>query len=153
MICLPHTMMFGWACQSLERPLNTMFPILPCGTEYVTEPLSVQKKGVSPNLQLRMKKKINRICAGSRKKGIGFSKSNFFRFAGDLASNRGTPFKNGRPSDKWWRLVKKRHNNISLRTPETTASVRNEMMTRVREPYFISLKAEMTTMKSPTKRV
>ena len=39
--------------------------------------------------------------------------------------------------------LKKRHNNISLRTPETTASVRHEMVTRVREPYFISLKAEM----------
>ena len=110
-----------------------MFPILPCGTEYLTESLSVQKTGVSPNLQLRMKKKIRNWVF----------KIHFFRFAGDLASNRSTPFKNGRPSDKWWRLLNKRHNNISLRTPETTASVRHEMMTRVRDSYFISLKAEM----------
>ena len=103
----------------------------------------MQKTGVSPNLQLRMKKKLIEYEQDRAKKGIGFSKSNFFRFAGDLASNRGTPFKNGRPSDKWWRLLKKRHNNISLRTPETTASVKHEMMTRVREPYFISLQAEM----------
>lgn len=56
----------------------------------------------------------------------------------------GTPFKNGCPSDKWWRLLKKRHNDISLKTPESTAAIRHEMMTEERvKPYFQSLKSEL----------
>jgi hypothetical protein len=38
------------------------------------------------------------------KLGIGFSKQNFLKCAGDLAIKRKHPFKNKSPSDKWWRL-------------------------------------------------
>ena len=69
-------------------------------------PLSA-KDGGKPKLTAEDEKKLIEYEQDRAKKGIGFSKSNFFRFAGDLASNRGTPFKNGRPSDKWWRLLKK----------------------------------------------
>ena len=65
------------------------------------------KDGGKPKLTAEDEKQLIEYGQDRAKKGIRFSKSNFFRFAGDLASNRGTPFKNGRPSDKWWRLLKK----------------------------------------------
>ncbi|XP_033726609.1 uncharacterized protein LOC117316197 [Pecten maximus] len=44
----------------------------------------------------------NRACMG-----IGFSKTNFLRYAADLASKRGKPFKNPIPTGKWWKGIKK----------------------------------------------
>jgi hypothetical protein len=35
--------------------------------------------------------------------GVGFSKSNFLRFASTVAQKDGKGFKNGKPSDMWWR--------------------------------------------------
>lgn len=102
------------------------------------------KDGGKSKLTHEDEKKLIEYAQDRASKGIGFSKSNFFRFAGDFAYKRGTPFKNGCPSDKWWRLLKKRHNDISLRTPESTAAIRHEMMTEERvKPYFQSLKSEL----------
>lgn len=102
------------------------------------------KDGGKSKLTHEDEKKLIEYAQDRASKGIGFSKSNFFRFAGDLAYKRGTPFKNGCPSDKWWRLLKTRHNDISLRTPESTAAIRHEIMTEERvKPYFQSLKSEL----------
>lgn len=72
--------------------------------------------------------------------GIGFSKSNCLRFAGAMAESRGLKFKHGKPSDMWWRRFKARHGTFSLRSPEATASVRHDAMTRQRMArYFHEL--------------
>lgn len=72
--------------------------------------------------------------------GIGFSKPNFLRAAGELAKSRGVTFKNGKPSEMWWRRFKGRQNDVSLRTPEATSSSRHIGMTRERvTKYFNAL--------------
>ncbi|XP_052281215.1 uncharacterized protein LOC127878723 [Dreissena polymorpha] len=74
-------------------------------------------------------------------KGLGFSKSNFMRFVGVFADENGKSFENGRPSDMWWRNLKARHPNFSLRCPEPTAANRHAAMTRSRiHSYFQDLK-------------
>lgn len=80
-------------------------------------------------------------CAINRSQmGIGFSKSNFLRFAGAMAESRGLRFKHGKPFDMWWRRFKARHDTFSLRSPEATASVRHDAMTRQRMArYFHEL--------------
>lgn len=72
-------------------------------------------------------------CAINRSQlGIGFSKSNFLRSAGAMAESRGLRFKHGKPSDMWCCRFKARHDTFSLRSPEATASVRFDAMTRQR---------------------
>lgn len=72
--------------------------------------------------------------------GIGFSKPNFFRFAGAVAKAKGVALKSGRPSDMWWRRMKKRHPEFSLRSPEATSTVRHNAMSRDRlNRYFKAL--------------
>lgn len=74
--------------------------------------------------------------------GIGFSKETFLRFAGQFAASEGVIFKNGVASEKWWRGLKKRHPEFSLRTPEPTGSGRHMSMTRLRmSQYFSQLKS------------
>jgi hypothetical protein len=74
------------------------------------------------------------------KLGIGFSKQNFLKCAGDLAIKRKQPFKNKSPSDKWWRLMKKRTNKdfISLRSPEGTTGLRHKGMSKARVSSFFN---------------
>ncbi|CAC5402457.1 unnamed protein product [Mytilus coruscus] len=58
--------------------------------------------------------------------GIGFGKKTYLRYAGQLAQKRGINFKNKIPSDKWWRLHKKRFSDtLTLRKPEATAAIRH----------------------------
>lgn len=86
--------------------------------------------------------------------GIGFSKHNFIRAAGELAKKRQINFKSSNPSDMWWRGLKTRHNNFSLRTPEATASNRHTAMTRERlEQYFTALGKVLTDNKLQAKHV
>ena len=79
--------------------------------------------------------------------GIGFSKANFKRAAGALARQRGATFKRGVPSEKWWVLFKKRNGGeVSLRQPESTASIRHKTMTKERtEKYFFALREVLMT--------
>ncbi|KAJ8298116.1 hypothetical protein KUTeg_024647 [Tegillarca granosa] len=73
--------------------------------------------------------------------GIGYSKMNFFRAAGELTKNRGLAFKRGVPSEKWWTLFKKRNNGPSLRMAEGTAEIRHKSMRPERvKMYFEVLK-------------
>lgn len=134
--------MYARACLCGERLSYTMSLIVQRVSNRV--PLTAKDGGGESKLTHEDEKKLIEYAQDRASKGIGFSKSNFFRFAGDLAYKRGTPFKNGCPSDKWWRLLKKRHNDISLRTPESTAAIRHEIMTEERvKPYFQSLKSEL----------
>jgi len=74
-------------------------------------------------------------------RGTGFSKTNFLRFAGVLAQRNGKGFKQGKPSNMWYRRLKGRHTSFSLRTPEATGTVRHDAMSRVRlANYFSELK-------------
>ncbi|XP_021363005.1 uncharacterized protein LOC110456536, partial [Mizuhopecten yessoensis] len=70
--------------------------------------------------------------------GIGFSKSNFLRFAGSMANTRNISLRWAKPSDMWWRWLKRRHEGFSLRTPEATATVRHDAMSRDRMRLFFS---------------
>jgi hypothetical protein len=102
------------------------------------------RDGAKPKLSTADEKKLINYAYERARRGIGFSKANFFRYAGDLATKRQTPFKNGRPSDKWWRHLKKRNGDITLRSPESTAAIRHQMMTEERVmPYFNTLKQEL----------
>ena len=72
--------------------------------------------------------------------GIGFGKKQFFDYATKLAAKHKYKFKNGKPSEKWWRLLKKRHDRMRLRRPEPTAAVRHMCMDRSKVgSYFKSL--------------
>ena len=74
--------------------------------------------------------------------GICFTKQTFLRFAGNFAEHEGVRFSKGVATDKWWRGLKKRHPNFSLRSPEATSSGRHMAMTRLRLcKYFAALKS------------
>ena len=88
--------------------------------------------------------------------GIGFGKKTYLRYAGQLAQKRGINFKNKIPSDKWWRLHKKRFpDTLSLRKPEATAAIRHKQMNPENVgSYFDALKETLLKhqlMNSPEK--
>ena len=80
-------------------------------------------------------------CAAERAKmGIDFIKPNFLRFAGAMAKSKGILLKQGKPSDMWWRRLKSRRTDFSLRTPEPTGTARHVAMSRERlQRYFEAL--------------
>ena len=74
--------------------------------------------------------------------GIGFSKKNFLRFAGKFAKEDNVFFTKLVAREKWWRGLKKRHPEFSLRSPEPTSSGRHMAMTRLRiSRYYAELKS------------
>ncbi|CAG2241848.1 unnamed protein product [Mytilus edulis] len=88
--------------------------------------------------------------------GIGFGKKTYLRYAGQLAQKKGINFKNKIPSDKWWRLHKKRFpDTLSLRKPEATAAIRHKQMNPENVgSYFDALKETLLKhqlMNSPEK--
>lgn len=73
--------------------------------------------------------------------GIGFGKKQFMQYAADLAKKRKVKFANNKPSEKWWRLLKKRHTDLVRRKPEGTASIRHRLMNPAYVgKYFTALK-------------
>ncbi|KAJ8305206.1 hypothetical protein KUTeg_017243 [Tegillarca granosa] len=64
--------------------------------------------------------------------GIGFSKQNFLRFAAQYAKLEQIKFRPKLASEKWWRGLKSRLPDFSLRTPEPTSSGRHSAMTQHR---------------------
>ena len=80
-------------------------------------------------------------CASERAKiGIGFSKRNFLRFAGAMEKLKGILLKQGKPSDMWWRRLKSRRTDFSLRTCEPTGIARHDALSRERlQRYFQAL--------------
>jgi len=87
--------------------------------------------------------------------GIGCNKKSFMKFAGDLARKRSSKFKKGSPSEKWWRLMVKRHRDLTLRKPEGTAAIRHSCMNpSYVASYFKALHTELASNKlldEPTK--
>ena len=74
--------------------------------------------------------------------GIGFLKKNFLWFAGKFAKEDNVFFTKGVATEKWWRGLKKRHPEFSLRSPEPTSSGRHMAMTRLRmSRYYAELKS------------
>ena len=88
--------------------------------------------GKAPQLEASEEQKLIDYATRRSDMGLGFSKKNFKRYAGDLANKHGVPFKKGVPSEKWWRNVKKRNAGFSLRCPEGTSTSRHEHMSRKR---------------------
>lgn len=60
--------------------------------------------------------------------GVGFGKKQFFDYAAQLANKHKIKFKAGKPSQKWWRLLKKINDRMRLRRPEPTAAIRHMCM-------------------------
>lgn len=52
--------------------------------------------------------------------GYGCTRDQIFDIVAKIVSKDGrdNPFVNGRPGRKWWELFKKRHPEVTLRTPE-----------------------------------
>ena len=60
--------------------------------------------------------------------GVEFGEKQFIDYATQLASKHKLKFKAGKPSEKWWTLMKKRNQRMWLRRPEPTAAVRHMCM-------------------------
>ncbi|XP_062587396.1 uncharacterized protein LOC134249051 [Saccostrea cucullata] len=103
--------------------------------------------GKPPILSSADEKQLIKIATERAEMGVGFNKSNFKRAAAALAKQRGASFKKGVPSEKWWTLFKKRNGGeVSLRQPESTASIRHKTMTKERtNKYFTVLSEVLTT--------
>lgn len=69
---------------------------------------------------------------------VGYSKYNFFRCASELAKKRGAQFMDTVPLEMWWRRLKRRHPDFSLRTPESTSVLLHHGMTRGRINKFFA---------------
>ena len=101
--------------------------------------------GKPPKLSPVDEKKLIDYAVHRTSLGIGFGKSSYLRYAGLLAQKRGIQFKNNIPSDKWWKLHKKRNPGLlSLRKPEPTASIRHKQMNHENvSNYFDALKSAL----------
>jgi len=62
--------------------------------------------------------------------GVRFGKKQFLLYAGQYAKKYGAKFQGGKPSNKWWCGMLKRHPDLKLRKPEPTAAVRHQCMDR-----------------------
>ncbi|CAG2243836.1 unnamed protein product [Mytilus edulis] len=107
-------------------------------------------------LRKRMREKLSEYAEKRASLGIGFGKKTYLRYAGQLTQKKGINFKNKIPSDKWWRLHKKRFpDTLSLRKPEATAAIRHKQMNPENVgSYFDALKETLLKhqlMNSPEK--
>jgi len=77
--------------------------------------------------------------------GIGFEKKQFLDYAGQLARKYKISLKKSKPSEKWWRLMKRRNRRLALRHPEGAAAVRHMCMDKTKvDKYFFALKELLT---------
>ena len=88
--------------------------------------------GSKPRLTMIDESKLIETAKTRAHMGIGFTKHNFLRAAAGLAKVRGLDFKKDKPSEMWWRRLKGRHGDFSLRSPEPTGCNRHQAMTRER---------------------
>ena len=79
--------------------------------------------------------------------GVGFGKRQFLDYAGQLARKHKIKLKHSKPSEKWWRLMKKRNSNLRLRRPEGTAAVRHMCMDRGKVCKYFSALQELLKKK------
>ena len=105
------------------------------------------KPGRKPLLDSNLEEKLIDYASNRAKMGIGFGKAQFLQYAGSLAKKHKTSFMKGTPSNRWWRLVNRRHaGKIALRQPEGTASVRHQCMDTVKvAKYFAALKEVLSS--------
>ena len=59
---------------------------------------------------------------------VGFGKKRFLIYAGSM--RKGVKFKDGKPSNKWWYGMLKRHPYLKLRKSEPTVAVHHQGMDR-----------------------
>jgi hypothetical protein len=104
------------------------------------------KPGRKPHLNFSLEEKLVDYASNRAKLGIGFGKSQFLQYAGSLAKKHKMNFKQGTPSNKWWRLMRRRHGGkILLRQPEGTAAVRHQCMDAVKvSKYFFALNSVLS---------
>jgi len=73
---------------------------------------------------------------------MSISSDFLFDYAAQLASKHKIKFKAGKPSEKWWRLMKKCNERMRLRKPEPTAAVQHMCMDFKKvQLYFEALQA------------
>lgn len=105
------------------------------------------KPGRKPLLDAALEEKLIDYASNRARMGIGFGKAQFLKYAGSLAKKHKTSFKKRMPSNRWWRLIKRRHaGKVTLRQPEGTASVRHQCMDAVKVgKYFAALKEVLSS--------
>jgi hypothetical protein len=72
----------------------------------------------------------------------------FCRYAAEMAMKDGCPFQS-EPSESWWKGIKQRHEELTLRKPEATSSVRHNCMNKgYTKLYFNALEEVLKTITS-----
>jgi hypothetical protein len=101
------------------------------------------KPGRKPILSCTLEEKLADYASNRAKLGIGFGKRQFMKYASSLSKKYKVFFKKDVPSNKWWRLFKRRHKDkVVLRQPEGTAAIRHQCMDPVKvSKYFFALKS------------
>jgi len=133
-----HGMSQREACKTFNIPRCTLQVRLAGKTAEGSKP------GRPTLLSYQQEKKLVDYACNRAALGIGFGRRQFIKYAGSLAAKHKVQFKHGRPSNKWWRGMRKRHENLKLRQPEGTAAVRHQCMDAQKvSKYFDVVKAVM----------
>ena len=72
------------------------------------------KPGKRPLFGPELEAKLVDYAGNRAALGIGFGKRQFLEYAGQLAKKHKIKLKNSKPSEKWWRLIKKRNAKLRL---------------------------------------
>ena len=110
------------AAKEFSVPRSTLQKLLDGKTHIGAKP------GKKPLLGNEIENRLVDYAVNRAAMGIGFGKKQFLDYATQLASKHKIKFKAGKPSEKWWRLMKKRNARMRLRKPEPTAAVRHMCM-------------------------
>jgi len=110
------------AAKEFSVPRSTLQKLLDGKTHIGAKP------GNKPLLGNVIETKLVEYAVDRAAMGVGFGKKQFLDYATQLASKHKIKFKAGKPSEKWWRLMKKRNERMRLRKPEATAAVRHMCM-------------------------
>jgi len=103
------------------------------------------KLGRKPAFQTDDENKLVDFACNRAQMGVGFGKRQFMKYAADLAKKRQIKFRKGTPSEKWWRLFKKRHQHFVQQKPKGTATVQHKLMKKdYIMKYFQELKKEIS---------
>jgi len=123
------------ACKAFNVPRCTLQMRLVGKTEEGTKP------GRPTMLSQEQEQKLVNYACNRAAMGIGFSRPQFMKYAGNLAHKHKVYFKRGQPSKRWWRAMKNRHEQLKLRQPEGTAAVRHQCMDMYKvSRYFEAVK-------------
>ena len=101
------------------------------------------KPGRKPKLNVQLEEKLIDYASNRAKLGIGFRKTQFLKYASMLAEKYKKKFTREKKlaTGKWWRLMNKWHNGLSLQQPEGTVAVHHQCIDPVKiGNYFAALK-------------